>query len=400
MSLQPTGRRPGPAEEDAEEEGAPGRTAALVVLAVILALVVLSILGGDGDEDAESAPTTTPTSRPTSTTGDRDASPTTSPPALLADGESLDPSFGMALVHGLGDGLTIVDLGTGAESRVPTPSAVAQLAWTGDLLLLRTAWSTYRPADDGSTWQEVALEGWSSMSVRGAMIELGRPGAETTGVATVDSSGTVRTWPVELAGGPAGASPIGVVEGVLVVSTIDGIFLLDQDGEAERIASGVALDVAGTNVLRHSCDEQMACALSVLDVRSGRSTTLPPLPDGRVPYSGSVAVGGEAGSPVVVNASALSGPIAFVLRGEKWVELDDFDVWWGGVHVWAENGSGLVWWDWEERTVRSIGLDGPHAGAVGAVEARGDPQVAHRSDPGSPLALVPLAALPEGWRPG
>jgi hypothetical protein len=91
-------------------------------------------------------------------------------------------------------------------------------------------------------------------------------GSPSTTAREVDLSGGVTAGPITL---PSGVSAIAGLPGGLLVDTPDGIFLVDRDGDARRVARGTPIDTFGANLVHHVCDPDMRCGLRVTDVATG-----------------------------------------------------------------------------------------------------------------------------------
>ena len=54
-----------------------------------------------------------------------------------------------------------------------------------------------------------------------------------------------------------------------MLSTVDGVFVLDRRGKFRRVASGQALAAGGRTVVHTACDDTLACKVYLTDVVSG-----------------------------------------------------------------------------------------------------------------------------------
>ncbi len=68
---------------------------------------------------------------------------------------------------------------------------------------------------------------------------------------------------------PEGVVPVGGVTGGLVLDTPDGVFLLDREGNARRVATGSVVGTFGSSVVHRSCSDDLRCSLYVTDVETG-----------------------------------------------------------------------------------------------------------------------------------
>ncbi|MBK5221960.1 MAG: hypothetical protein JJE52_03605 [Acidimicrobiia bacterium] len=394
-------------DDPVEPTARPTRTIAVVVIAVVAVLVLLSALAGGDDGNAddpnEAVPTSTTRRRPTTTTRTPlSTTVATVPPPILRDGEVLDPAYGAALVVSMGDITTVVDLATGAELQIPNPTMLGPIVWTGETLLANLPNSgILRPADGAAEWEPVGPDGGSEGWVGpGGIIYLRNSTGMQTSYGGLTDSGEVMMWNVDLgAGAGAGAGGtgggIGEVGDELVLNTFDGVFAVSRSGSARRVAHGRALAVSGQHLLRFACDESMQCRPSVIDLSSGAERHLPLLSDSEAAL-GSLSPGGTG--VMVVGQGPDGEQRGLVLAGGMWVDIGPIAMWTSLSVAWAPDSSGLVWWDWNNGRVHSMGLGDP-AGAMQSVQVSNEVRRRMPSTGDAPVVVVPLSGLPEAWRP-
>jgi hypothetical protein len=169
-------------------------------------------------------------------------------------------------------------------------------------------------------------------------------GATDINVREIDLSGRRTGETTEL---PEGVIPIGGVTGGLVLDSPDGVFLLDREGNARRVASGSAVGAFGSSVVHRACDDDLRCSLYITDVETGErrqvagGSEIPPAgfaeqgvsPDGRLLFSFTYA---EAGGAVTL-LDLEAGEVAFE-AGPEFVGG-------GGGAVWSPDGRWLFWLD-------------------------------------------------------
>jgi hypothetical protein len=188
-------------------------------------------------------------------------------------------------------------------------------------------------------------------------------GLTDTTVREIDLTGQRTGETTEL---PEGVIPVGGVTGGLVLDSPDGVFLLDRDGNARRVAPGSAVGAFGSSVVHRACEDDLRCSLYITDVETGArrqiagGSEIPPAgfaeqgvsPDGRLLFSFSYAESGAAVTLLDLEA----GEVAF----EAGPELAGA----GGGAVWSPDGRWLFWLD--------DGPDGDGSGGGGINALRAD----------------------------
>lgn len=382
------------------------RTAAAVVLGLLAVLVVLSIVSGGGDGGPSTA-TTTSTS--TSTTTPRRTPPRPTPPPapsgafpVLAASGPLEPSLDMAVITLTSDGtVAIADLATGREivHRERVPVAPIQAAWwNGTTFIARTHDGELYRLVPGSPdeWERLEVSGadqaWGGPQELVTLWDPTGPAWQDAGFGVLGARGEVQRYlvPIGVIGPPAG-----LLDGRLVVSTGDGIYLVEQDGTARRHALGVALGADHGLLVRRTCDEMLTCRLVVDELGSGASVDLGVVEPSRVIRRALPAPGGDAVALLVeiddeqwLEVHPLRGgpPVGWRI-GERWSEPHMLQ--------WAADGSGLAWIDGETWSVRSV----PVGGEVPAEPASAGLASLPSASGFIGNFLVPAAALPPGWLP-
>lgn len=391
------------ADLDATRDERPrsGRTLVAVVAAVIGVLVVLSSFSGGEDPGEEAGSTsTTSTTRPprTTTTG-----PTsTSVPGPVLPGGALPAASGLALVGRHGDGIVVVELGSGAQATVAgPPSGPADLLGVsaGGLLALSDGEVALLggPGAD-SPWRPIDVSGWRVdwIDPRGLLVLGVRDAAGVTTFGGVDADGSVVVLPLDDRFQAASSGVAAVEGGRVLLSTLDGVYQVAEDGTADRVATGRLLDVANGRLLRYGCDDSFDCRASVVDLSGAApELVLPPLP-----IPGDYWVGGLSpdGRRVWVSGydQRTGREVLHVHDGERWTSTD-VDAGSMGSYRWTEDGSTLVWIDSVAGEVSSLAVGGPAAGVVTTVAIERDGL--RRDDNGQIAVLVPVSMLPPGLVP-
>jgi hypothetical protein len=248
--------------------------AGLAVLAIVAGLVVLS---GDGaSEEATPATTRRASSTTASTRPDvptTRAAPTTSPPPITGALRLLGEPTGLSMVVLTNSGLQIIDLDTAVTRPIDTP--YAGTAWTviardGGLVLAGDR-VQYVPLAASEAPQALAgtMNGTVLPGRAGDRVWLVQWPHVPTGdvvIVEIDMTGTRTAGPFTV---PSVSSLYAGDRGV-VVSVAGGVYVLDGNGQAQRVADGVAVGAGGTRVAVTDCGEDLDCRLSFLDLDSGR----------------------------------------------------------------------------------------------------------------------------------
>jgi hypothetical protein len=250
-----------------------GRRAALGAVAA-LAVVVggLALVDAQGDDPAEedaaaASEETTTTERRRRTT--RTTQPVDEPPVTVPGGTGLRVvSFGSS-------SLQVTNLDTGEQVAIPGASSggfygdgVAR--GTGLVFIGATRRVTYLPdlvADGPTVDLGEGDQVLASDEPDRVWILAGDPYSPQGSTAReTDLTGRVTAGPTPL---PPGITPVGGVQGGLLVGTPDGIFIMDRQGDARRVARGTALGMFGSNVIHQACGADLDCAVHITDVVTG-----------------------------------------------------------------------------------------------------------------------------------
>lgn len=308
------------------ELGAGRRRLWPIVGGAVAAWLLLAAVLGSGGEAPDPAPGPSSTSPDTtgSSTTRRGPVATTTTTAVLAGAPLLGRPTGWHLVLGpvrTAGAARVLDLDTGVVSSLRVGSRLGFGALFGP------------PRPDGVFTQNssAGVLWWRFPFASGTEVFLG-PAADG-GVFPVD--GADRAWVVlgqsaavndarlvSLADGaplaavelPAGSAVLGAVGELLVVSVGGDTFRVGADGSTARISNGQPEVVVRDEVLVRSCDENLRCGTTAVDVATGSSRAVPgvgpddavsavgpPHPDGRA-----VVVVGDPGRPP--GAAVLLGP--------------------------------------------------------------------------------------------
>jgi hypothetical protein len=180
-----------------------------------------------------------------------------------------------------------------------------------------------------------------------------------------------------------GSSPVGEIDGDLVLSTMDGVFRVGPDGSARRNGSGQPLALSDTTMVVLSCDDAMRCGPSAVDVVSGETRPLPDLPGALVAASLS-----PDGSHIVVatEGASSSGVVVFALVGDSWVPAAIEGGWPLGSAVWSDRGA--MWWDPDGRQLVSLTFENDRVRT----------QVLPLDVVVQSAVVVPRAELPQAWQ--
>ncbi|HKY15786.1 MAG TPA: hypothetical protein VJM33_12750 [Microthrixaceae bacterium] len=269
----------------------------MAAAAAVWLTIALTTGGPGGDEWADDAdrPSTTRVEART-----RWVEPTSTTAEVIPGGPLLGEPSGLRLVAVTDNGSRVIDLDTGAVTRVDRrvlSVADRRLVVRGDGIV--AVWPHPYDGSSSTTIAEIPADRvveqvW--VVGDGTLVWLLQQGpgfgagpAPATAV-LVDLAGRTLAR-FEL---PGGFSPSGAVDRGLVVSGPGGIYVLGTDGAAERISTGDVWTVADNQVLAFNCDERLECGLEVFDGRGQRLNTgaIDPLlfdeavaaPDGRIAY--------------------------------------------------------------------------------------------------------------------
>lgn len=243
---------------------------AVVALAVVIGGPVL-VDGREGDsaddsdeEAAAGEPTTTERRRPARTT-----EPAASPPLTLPAG------MGFRVVSIGNASIVVTDLGVGAETTIDGGAGGGYLGVgvaRGSGIVVVTAYEevVYLPelvpnaegVNLGEGNQIVPSDEPDRIWILGS-----DPSTDVSStLREVDLSGHTTAGPITL---PAGVATVGSVTGGLIVDSPDGIFLIDRDGDARRVARGTPIGTFGGSVIHHACDADLRCGVQVTEVSTG-----------------------------------------------------------------------------------------------------------------------------------
>jgi hypothetical protein len=330
-----------------------GRRATVVAVAVLavamggLALVEARV--GDPAEGDAAATPTTERRRPTSTTLLPASEP--DPPRILPG------STGLRVVT-LGPRISMTDLDTGEVTLVgnfgnPAFSFSAGVARDRGLVIIANDGVLYIPdlvpdatsVNLGDGNQVLASDHadrvWIVVDPRAGglgFVPLASTAASSTAT-EVDLTGGVTAGPITL---PAGVTPVDGVPGGLLVDTPDGIFLIDRDGDARRVARGTPIDTFGANLVHHVCDVNMRCGLQVTDVATGEQRRIEGVRDLAADFFGSAGLSPDGrllALETYVEGQSPGMDVIDLTTGTV-VRSDDFLS--NGVAAWSPDGRWLI----------------------------------------------------------
>jgi hypothetical protein len=348
-----------PRDDDDQPAPRVARTLVLLVAGIVAVVVVLSLMSGgddaepDGPEDA-----TATTSRPT-TTDQSDGSTTSTTAPLLFDGPGGPATAGAVLIHVVADDLAVVDLETGRQILVPGPDDdIQEVALGADALVTTTSTGAVHllGLDDPAEWRRIdAIEPVGLVSARAPNVLLWTPDGQ---VAAVQPDGSVLQWDIPGAGGDA-YDVVGFVGDEVVLNTVDGVFLIDLDGQARRVSRGRALATNGSDVLVLTCDDALRCAPSLIGADGQELRQFAPVPDGVTiesatlsPVGDQFLLGGWDTGIVEQGGSQL-----LRLVGDTWVTVGNQGAWTLGPAEWIGETGAVVWWSPESLAVEVVPAD-------------------------------------------
>lgn len=344
-----------------------------VVLGAVVLLVALSILtsGGDDEDGAEApAPETTSTTNTRPPTTERPGGPSSSVPVEpVGAGEVLDDAFGLAaVVVGPRATLTVIDLATGSERTVDLGEGndrVEGVNWTGETLVAHVGDGALGLRRDGPIgWDPVDMDGHAVMYGDGTTVFVQPRDQVLAGRSMPTAARFVGSDPVELrliATGRAW-SPLSLLDDDrLVMSTLDGWWLVDADGSTRRLPSGHIYGGRGSFIARAACESPTDCRLFLDDLDTGTSRSLGPLPDPDV-LSGVVPAPDGSAVAIFGQDPDTFRPLLRVVGGDgselRSIQLENGG-WIDPTRVmWGVDSRGLVWVDEGTRSVYSVAVDG------------------------------------------
>jgi hypothetical protein len=267
-------------ERGAVGSGPRGRRTTLVALAVVLAvigvLVVVDLRTRPDDDAAAAADATTTTERATPTTR-RSSSTTTTTTRTFEPTIALAPGLRL-LAWPWGAGGELFDPATGTISGaavgtgehawvVPRLGGVVVVSFESSVTV---RWHAELRSGDAPTTRllsegrdvssifpsEIASRVWMAQYIEPMTLlsEVDVTTGEEFGVTTL----------------PAGAYPVGSIDGGLVIQGVDGLYFLRRGADRfERIVSGEYIDSSGGWLAYRACDEFLRCPISVRDLDSG-----------------------------------------------------------------------------------------------------------------------------------
>lgn len=327
-----------------------------VAIGILAAWVVLAAVFAGGGDDRGAAPTST-TSTSTPTTEPRRSTTTTTDLVLGAPvlGRLTGWHLVVSQVPGVADG-RVVELDTGA-TRTFRGTLFGPPRVDGVFTQNRTAGVLWRPFPftDGS---EVFL----GPAANGGVFAVA--GTDTAWLALGESAAVNDARLVSLVDGAPLASVQLPPESRVLGATGDGIvvtaggdtFRVGTDGAAARLSTGIAALLLRGEVVVRSCDENLRCGMTLVDVATGAARSIlgvggddsvftagPTHPDGRVtaivgdpnrPFEGAVLLGPEGAVPLLpedmrgtdLSGSAWSpdGALLFVPRSGAIDVVDPF----------------------------------------------------------------------------
>jgi hypothetical protein len=374
------------------------RTLVALALGVVVLVVVLTALSGDGsesegsDEDASSPttqPSTTESTRRTSTTS-RLGVTTTTPSAGLVPGEGMAQLDGFALVALGREGLTMTDLGTGAEVVLegPPTRGAGMFRLGNQLVSVGSSGRGISVLDlsSGGEWlplpADETAEGF--FQTAGGVLVVG-----DDQLLAPDGDGALRAW--DLPPSVDVFSVVGVAGDRIIVNGHGTVFAVDPDGSIESIADGQATEVRHPDIVVISCGEGLTCAARVLDPIGEVVRLVPNTPEGlRIDQ---LAVSPDR-SVVIAAASSMGGygEEQHLLRhdgGAEWMDLGLIRYWGIESVEWTADGTTAVWWSPGTNTVEVVGPGSERT----SVERSSDSSF----DPGATV-VVRLEDLSPTWR--
>jgi hypothetical protein len=322
------------------------RSGLAVLAAVAFGVAVLAVVDrGSNEPEDESAPTRRADATRPTLAGDR--IPVEAGPAVTLPGET-----GMRVVTFVAPtSLEVTDLDSGEQLTVADGAGAAfsgGVARAGGMVTVIGDQVVFIPSvEPGGEAVRIDMGSAvfpSDLDDRVWVMNGEGAGATDTTVREIDLTGLRTGETTEL---PEGVTPIGGVTGGLVLDSPDGVFLLDRDGNARRVANGSAVGAFGSSVVHRACDDALRCSLYVTDVSTGErrhvtgGSEIPPAgfaeqgvsPDGRLLFSFSYAESGTAVTMLDLEA----GEVAF----ESGPSLTGF----AGGAVWSPDGRWLFWID-------------------------------------------------------
>jgi hypothetical protein len=375
--------------QDAGDQPAPrvARTLVLLVAGVVAVVVVLSLLSGGDDADPDGAQdAAATTSRPTD---QADGSTTsTTAPSLIAEAGG-PATAGAVLIQVLADDLAVVDLETGRQILVRGPDDdIQEVAFGSGVLVTTTSTGGvyFLGLDDLSEWQRIeAIEPVGLAGVRTPEVLLTT--SDDRAVA-VGADGAVLQWEIPGAGGGA-RNAVGFVGDEVVLSTVDGVFLIDVDGRARRVSPGRALATNGDAVLVLSCGDALQCAPSLIGADGGELRRFAPLPDGLTIESATLSPEGDQALLGGWDTGIVEQGGSQLLRlvDGAWVTVGNQGAWTLGRARWIDETGSVVWWSPESLAVEVVPADA-EAFSIETRSAGGS---------GTSGLVVANDELPESW---
>jgi hypothetical protein len=250
----------------------PHRRRDLIVLAGVVAVVLAGLVfaGRDsgGREKAAANATTTTTSRPTTTSTSTSTTMATTTTSTTLPRLQLGAPSGVKLLTGGNNSVSVTDLDTGERTRPALPAGSGLVVVRGGVAVMRGTVAYFVPdpyTDTGTELGEADSIAASSSQDRVWLLKYSE--IEMT-VREVDLDGGVTAGPF---GMPGTSGVIAAVHDGLITAAHGSIYVVDRSGRPRRIGTGDVLGAGGNSVLAFTCDDQLHCGTSVIDVASGDS---------------------------------------------------------------------------------------------------------------------------------
>lgn len=373
---------------DPDPRGAGRRSSTRTLVALVVGGFVLvtglSVLADGGDEGApeeEQAPTT---EQERSATSVPEPTTTTSAPLATAQGRAELEGFAQITVDL--EGMSLVDLGSGAEVLTDGPSVSASaLIRVGDQLLARSVTDTFDVIDLDGEGQ------WEPLGIESGGIEVWTDGSllvvDSSRILGAGGDGRLQTW--ELPETARAFDAVGSVGDALVVNGFGRIYAIATDGTARAIADGEAIGVSNGHIVAISCDDELRCNPRLIDATGSVVRMFPPLPDRVVSQIVSVSPSGDTaiiGGWAMLSVEESQALLVHTPDSGDWDIVRTASAWDVGRAAWTADGR-AAWWGADGDTVEVLRPDG----TIVAVE------LGESSRQSAQSVLLPLEDLRPDW---
>ncbi len=382
---------PAPEPDDLDDRGSGSkvaRTVAALVVGLIVVFVGLSALsGGDDEPSEEAAEEDDSAGRSTSSTTTARSGNSTSTTVVPLIAEGHPAAAGVAVFYISNGELVVADLGTGRQIEVEGPPDDAQeLALQGSHLMAVSTGGAMYSLDLGgdASWSRIEAD-----PLIGSRLGLSGGPLLSVGdwtAAAIDEDGALGLW--ELPGGATPWSAQGRIGEEIVITSLDGVFLVTRDGSARRISPGIAVGTNGREILVVTCDDALLCRPATVDAQGAVLATHPPLPDGFRVEGGTIS---PDGSHTLISGTQNDlGGTQQVLRveGGSWVGASQASGWLISRAAWVPDTGIAVWWS-------------PDSMSLAVVPPQGESSTVRLARGGmtwGSVAVSTIDALPEEWR--